>query len=617
MPGLIACSWSVDTQDRALSLFEKTRAGYGRLQGLECSSEESGPGWRVARFAGQKSPHPVVMRSRGEELSVGVGGWCFHPGRPYNSWPAIVDELSTASPNGRENILDRLQGQFAVAVADRKEGEIVVSGDQLGAYPFYTMEKDGIAWASTSAIVLAYAVRPKLDLVALRALFMDESVRSPGSAFEGIRRSYVGERHTLKNGRLQTRTVWSPFRETVAWKRSDAVDYGIGLIAESCRRMEEAWPRWVSDLTSGLDTRLLLAVAARGRKVLDTTVNGSSQDLDVIIARRIAERYGWPLLHIESPGDWGETRWAFFQRGVALVDGEKPGHAIDRTIRAKEILRESYDAAIGGAGGEFFRDYLWQQEPTTTGKTSEVNVRRLVRLMFTAHSHPDMNLFRSDWRGQYNEDQIRRVREIIDVEPDALNTAKLDAVFLWRGNGHNGRYGGAIFPVIAAPFPLLTAKITEHGFSIPWRFKLKTNFERHLITRAHPDLASVPTWYGGAARPITLRHPLQYAQFHFNLATKMYRKIGRLLTKSASFAAPTARHTLAAWDTDFVKILGGEGFLDAGNLVTRDLYNTEYLAVFLKQANREGFKSFGQLYTIVSIELVCRLCGIVPDGESF
>jgi len=548
---------------------------------------------------------------------VAVAGWCFHTGKPYHSWPSMVEELSVGRPGDRENILDRLQGQFVVSLADLGEGEVIVSGDQLGAYPLYTMERDGIAWASTSAIVLGHALQARLDLVALRALFMDESIRSPKSVFEGIRKTSFGERHYLKDGKIRTRRVWSPFRETVPRKLSDAVDGGIALLEESCQRMEEAWPRWVSDLTSGLDTRLLLAVMARHRQVLNTTVNGSSQDLDVIMARRIAEELGWPLLHIESPADWGRKRWAFFQRGVALADGEKPGHVIDTAVRAKAILRESYDASTGGAGGEFFRDFLWQQEPTRTGKTSEVNVERLVRFMFTFHSKPDMNLFRSDWRTQYKEDQIRAVHDIMDVEPDALNTAKLDAIFLWRATGHNGRYGGALFPVIASPYPLFTANVVEYGYALPWKFRLRGNFQRHLITRAYPEIASMPTWHGGGARPITLSHPLQYAQYHINLGAKLYRKIGRLVTKSSFFAPPTARHTLAAWDTDFVGVLAREGFLDVENLVTRDLYNKDYLREFMRQAGREGFKSFGQLYTIVSIELVCRLCGIVPDGQSF
>jgi hypothetical protein len=237
--------------------------------------------------------------------------------------------------------------------------------------------------------------------------------------------------------------------------------------------------------------------------------------------------------------------------------------------------------------------------------------------MFTFHSKPDMNLFRSDWRAQYKEDQIRAVRDIIDLEPDALNTAKLDAIFLWRATGHNGRYGGALFPVIASPYPLFTANVVEYGYTLPWKFRLRGNFERHLITRAYPEIASLPTWHGGAARPITIRHPLQYAHYHANLGAKLFRKIGRLATKSTFFAPPTARHTLSAWDTDFVKVLGREGFLDVENLTTRELYNTEYLREFLKRSAREDFKGFGQLYTIISIELVCRLCGIVPDGESF
>jgi hypothetical protein len=618
VPGLLVCSWSPAGVERVGPLFERARAAFSRFQGLERTAEESGPGYRIARFAGAKSPHPRPIESVDKRLAVAVAGWCFRPGTALADWAAVVAELAAAFDRDIDRVLDRLQGQFAAAMARREDGAIEVSGDQLGAYPLYTADREGIAWASTSALALAYALRPPLDLAALRALFMEDAIRSPGSAFEGIRRTRFGERHRLEEGRIDTRRVWSPFPAAGASRTFDAaVDETIGLLEESGERMVESWPRWVSDLTSGLDSRLLAAVMTGGGGTLHATVNGSAMDLDVAVARRIAEKFRWPLLHNEPPADWGRKRWPFFQRGVALADGEKSGSALDGTVWAKDILRGSYDAATGGHGGELLRDFLWQQDYPRIGRTTEVNARRLVRLMFTFSSKPDMNLFRCDWRRAYEDDIVRSVEEIIGMAPDALNHVKLDAVYLWRLSGHYGRYGGSTFPVIASPMPLVTGDIYTHAAGLPCGYRIRGRLVRHVITRSHPRLASMPTWHGGTAEPLTILRPVPYAKYYYNLGAKVFRKAGRMVFKSAAFVPPTARHTLPSFHTDFVSALDREGFLAAENLVTRRLYDGAYLEEFLARAKTDGFRSFGQLYAIVSIELVCRLCGIDPGDRSF
>ncbi len=618
MPGLLVCSWSRGGAERVGPLFERASAAFGRFQGLECTAEESGPHYRIARFAGAKSPHPHLIESVDKRLALAVAGWCFRPGNRLDEWPSVVADIAAAGDGGLDRVLGRLQGQFVAAVAGRADGRIDLAGDQLGAYPLYTIERDGIAWASTSAMTLAYALRPPLDLEALRALFMDDAIRSPRSAFEGIRRSRFGERHRLQDGRIETRRAWSPFPEAAPHRKFDAaVDEGIGLLQESARRMDESWPRWVSDLTSGLDSRLLAAVTASGRERLHVTVNGSPMDLDVVMARRIAEKFRWPLLHNEPPSDWGRKRWAFFQRGVALADGEKSGSSIDGTVWAKEILRGSYDAATGGHGGELLRDFLWQQDYPRIGKTTEVNARRLVRMMFTFSSKPDMSLFRRDWRPAYEDDLVRAIEEIDGMAPDALNHVKLDAIYLWRISGHYGRYGGSTFPVIASPLPLMTGDIVAYSAALPCGYRVRGRLVRHLITRLHPGLASMPTWHGGTAEPLTLHRPVPYAKYYYNLGAKVFRKAGRMVFKSAVFAPPTARHTLPSFNTDFVDVLDREGFLAAENLVSRRLYDNAYLEKFLRSAKADGFKSFGQLYAIVSIELVCRLCEIDPGDRPF
>jgi len=618
MSGFIVCSWSDNSAERARTLFDKACTGFGRFQGLKRASEDTAPTFRMARFASDKSPHPALVKSTDGRVVMAVTGWCFHPDKPTGDWQSVVAEFSQKRPSDWDGILDRFQGQYVVAIADRENGEVVVSDDQLGVFPLYTTEQDGVAWASTSSMALAYALGRRLDLEAFHALFMDDEIRSPKSAFEGIRRSLLGERHYLKNGKSRTRRVWIPFHEPTAYRTiNDAVDEGIDVLQKTCQHIRDAWPRCVSDLTSGLDSRLVVSMMAKCGEPVHLTVNGRPQDMDVTVARRTSEKLHWPLVHNEYPLDWGKKRWDFFQRAVALTDGEKSGHALDRTLWAKAILSKSYDASTGGSGGEFWRDFWWTQEFARIGRTSDLNLRRLLRYRLTFNSKPDTNLFRSDWRAQYEDSQVNAMRDVVDLAPDALNSAKLDAIYIWYFSGHSGRIGAATFPTIASPFALLTADAMAYATAVPWKLRISGKLIRHIITRAHPQLASMPTWHGGSGEPLSLRRPVQYGHFHLKLLSKFARKFGQLTLKHALIPPPMVRRMLPVYDTDLVSALAKEGFLDVENLVTKNLYNTEYLKEFLQRARGEGFKSYSQLYTIVSIELVCRLCEMVPEGQSF
>src|SRR5207249_5762232 len=135
---------------------------------------------------------------------------------------------------------------------DRRDGRLVAAPDQLGLFPVYVAEDDGVVWVATSALPLATALGARLDVEALRALFMDSAIRSPRSAFAGIRRASFGERVTITAGRARTARRWLPYRAARAYRRiEDAADEGGGLLRATARQVRAAWPAWVADLTSG------------------------------------------------------------------------------------------------------------------------------------------------------------------------------------------------------------------------------------------------------------------------------------------------------------------------------------------------------------------------------
>jgi len=622
MPGIIAASWRPNQRRRAQNLFRRACKCYSRFKGLACKSQILKAGYGIARFPNAVSPCPDIYQTQDRRLIFAAAGWWFDPEGP-ESPPArgrglispatcgrgCLEALANRYDGEKENVFRRLQGQYLIIVAEPQQGELTAYSDYLGMFPFYVAESDGIAWCSTSALALAAALGEPLDTEAIRALFMDGAIRSPRSAFAGIRRVGIGEQVLLADGRVQIERVWSPFRPPRTYRKlEDAAEEGLMLLQRACRRIHQVWPRCALDLTAGLDSRLVVATIASLGFPVRVTVSGHHTDLDVTIARQIARHLKWPLLHFAEPTDWGQRRWELFKQGVCLAEGELLGSAIDGTIRVKLAMSDLVDAALSGGGGELYRDFFWQQEFFKIGKTSYLDLSRVFRYRFFFSAGPSMSLFREDWLADYVSDQIHTAEQIVDMEPAALNTAKLDALYLWKCSGHFARYSGAIYPLVASPLVLLSRDLFEFLVALPWQYRCRGRLVRQIITRAHPKLAAMPTWYGGSAEPMRFTRPLNYLPYALGAFKKLVRKFGQLTIRHPIFPDPCQCKPNPSANMEFVALLDSEGFLDIDNLRTADLYEADGLRTFLSRARDADFQDFNLLYAFVTVELLCRMC---------
>jgi asparagine synthase (glutamine-hydrolysing) len=601
MSGLLAVSWAAELEDVARMRFARARDAFCAIKGLTCGSEASARGFQVARFASRESPCPEVVSAPNGIWAA--AGWWFDrdAGAAGSSLPSL------AQGREPERAFERLQGQYLVLFFDIQSGRLTAAGDRLGMFPVYVAQEDGICWISTSAVSLAAALRSPLDRQAVLALFMGDAIRSPRSAFQGIRRLSLGEQVTAATGRLNIQRAWSPFPELRAIRRiDDAAEEAIALVHRSCAEIQRRWPRWVSDLTSGIDSRVVLA-AMSAHGAVNATVNGPADHPDVRISGQICESFGWPFHPHDLPLDWGTRRWGCFRAGVGLAEGELSGRAIDRTIDAKLGLRTRFDASISGGMGEMLRDFLWHQEFLATGRTSKVDIDRLQRYRFFFAPVADAGLFESNWQRSYIDDQGQRIAELFALAPGALNTQKLDATYIWRCSGHFGRYQGAVFPLMVSVMPLATSDLVDFAMSLPWHFRVHSQLARAMIMRMSPELAAMPTYYGGSARPFSLRRPLDLLQYGSGSLLKLVNKFSQVAVKRPIFPDPTLRPPDPRWERGLVTLLEREGFLDAENLRTRELYRADPLRRLLASFRHGDLTQVGQLHALVSVEWLARV----------
>lgn len=602
--GLLAVSWCADKGEKANRVFDLAIAALQRFKQIQQSSDFRTSSTRIASFrCGEVSDHRSETLT---QTSAVAAGWVFprdEVAAGKSTWlERLYDEQGA-------DYVDQLDGQFCAVVASPRTETLYASGDCGGLYPWYTYCANDLSWVSTSAMALASSLGLPLDYAAVKSLLSGSPVRSPSSLFQNVRRMPYGERAVLSNGELQLVDYWRPFQVTARYTSlGEAAEAGIPLVKRTSRQVLSHFKAPVCDLTSGLDTRLLVAAMAANEIPFSTTVGGAEDHIDVRGALDIARQMDWPIVTIHPPSDWGRRRFRYFQEAVRSMDGEISAHLCDAPQWCKHQLRQKFDVSATGGGGELFREFPWEHLVFTGGRTSKINIDTYISLRLPTRKNPHSELFDRDWTTEHHDAKRRRIQEIVELCPEALNTQKLDAVYLWRSSGHFGRYSGGLSTVVPSPVPLMGRDALEFCLGMPARFRKGGALIREMISQTSPRLAEMPTCWGGSAKPMGIRYPLRSLPYWNATLKRWTRKIGQKTIGWSIFADPFDVKPPKSWDNDFVNELRERSLLDCDTWTTAALYTSDGLASFLSSVGEVGFRSHPLLYTMLSIEMACRDC---------
>lgn len=113
--------------------------------------------------------------------------------------------------HGMDTLLGMLNGQFAFALYDKKEGILFCARDQMGILPlFYTVANRSFIFASEIKAILEHPfVKKEVDLVGLDQVFTFAGLVSPRTMFKNI--SSLENGHYLSvgnNGRITDKEYW-------------------------------------------------------------------------------------------------------------------------------------------------------------------------------------------------------------------------------------------------------------------------------------------------------------------------------------------------------------------------------------------------------------------------
>jgi asparagine synthase (glutamine-hydrolysing) len=191
------------------------------------------------------------------------------------------------------DFVDHLIGMFAIAIAERDTGRVVLARDRLGIKPLYIAEtQDRVRFASTLPALLAGGgIDTSIDPVALAGYLTFHSiVPPPRTILNGVKKLPPATVRVYESdGTSHDRVYWQPSfardESKAAWTGRDWQDALLGSLTTAVQR------RMVSDvpvgvlLSGGLDSSLIVALLARqGQQDLSTfsigfdTVGGRTGD---------------------------------------------------------------------------------------------------------------------------------------------------------------------------------------------------------------------------------------------------------------------------------------------------------------------------------------------------
>ena len=170
---------------------------------------------------------------------------------------------------GLERMLERLDGMFAIVIADTRRGVVHLLRDRLGIKPLYWARCGAtVLFASEAKAFLAHpAFCPEIDPTQVDELLAFRYVAGPASLLKGVRHVQPGHRLSITPGGVSESRYWSipdhPEKPQVS--REDAVDRLDQLLGRSVQVQLRSDASVGCQLSGGIDSSLVTVLAGKHR----------------------------------------------------------------------------------------------------------------------------------------------------------------------------------------------------------------------------------------------------------------------------------------------------------------------------------------------------------------
>lgn len=280
-----------------------------------------------------------------------------------------VEVIVHAYEEWGEGFVDRLDGDFAIALWDRRTRRLLLARDRFGVHPLYVHQAGrALLFASELKALTAWPELPReLDLERVDRYLSLRYVPGGRTLLRGIAKLGPGELLVWSGGAVSRRRWWTLEPAPPPAGLGAAAERIRELLEESVQRRLEADVPVGLFLSGGVDSAALLALAARRPEGPPPTFSigfdsaagtgagdGTGGD-ELDAARRLAERFGSE--HAEARV--GPDDYELLPRIVWHLDEPVGDAIVVPTFRLAETASRTVRVALSGEGAdEIFGGYV-------------------------------------------------------------------------------------------------------------------------------------------------------------------------------------------------------------------------------------------------------------------
>ena len=173
--------------------------------------------------------------------------------------------LALYERDGLERMLERLNGMFAIVIADTRRGAVHLLRDRLGIKPLYWAQRGStVLFASEPKAFLAHpAFRAEIDPAEVDELLAFRYIAGEASLLKGVRQVRPGHRLTITPGGIAEARYWGipDEAEKLRLSREDAVDRLEHLLGRSVQSQLRSDANVGCQLSGGVDSSLVTVLA--------------------------------------------------------------------------------------------------------------------------------------------------------------------------------------------------------------------------------------------------------------------------------------------------------------------------------------------------------------------
>jgi hypothetical protein len=424
--------------------------------------------------------------------------------------------------------------------------------------------------------------------------------------FAGLQRVDIGEHIRYQANKLYKSAHWYPYAQPARYRSiAKAAEATAALAIDRISRFDAIANPVISDLTGGLDSRLLSsAVHAAGLEVT-VTVNGPPESEDVRISHKIAETMDWDMRYFDIQSLWSDSITPEMRRELIYrTNGELPFTEIYHHLLSRPRLGQEFNLHIIGMGAELGSPHTW-----------EGGLK--MRYGSLALERPPTDLFIHDLCSGFVSRLKPRIQAHSCQHLGALTTQQWDATWIWKMTGHSSLYLSAVHNWLPSVAPMLGAEVVQTTTAMPAKWRIASQLERHEIACLAPRTAEFESWdspqqeYRGTAQPGLKTVSFEMYRYTRRLARIFERKVlkGILSRRSGRTVTLVTQGRVPVFTPEFRR------FLDPETMYSRALYATDGLRHLLSGDKTQWYSRLFLIVGLAQVEQLCRELDFRPEPD--